>query len=287
MHESKFICYNGEYLHAGEPCLLADNRAFRFGDAVTEDIHAYGTEPQFLSWHIERMISGMKLLSMDIPVHYTTETFGTCISKLLTKNLIFGGAAVYLTVFRDSSRLFVPEHNQVSFILDCQKLESNFYELNPKGLVIDVFGQAVRFRHSFSTLRSASTFLFIAAGIHNRQNGLDECVLMNDKGNIVESSCSNIFLLKGKSVFTPGLDEGCIPGIIRRAMIKVCDESEFRVNDRCSLSTRALEEADEIFLTDAINGIRWVGAYKQKRYYKKTTQLLLQKLNEYAFGRHQ
>ena len=38
--------------------------------------------------------------------------------------------------------------------------------------------------------------------------------------------------------------------------------------------------ADELFLTNTINGIRWVVAYKQKRYFNDTSQRLTQKLNE-------
>ena len=134
-------------------------------------------------------------------------------------------------------------------------------------------------------VKNADVFLFLSAGIFNRNNGLDECILLNEKDKIVESVHSNVFLVKGKSVFTPAIDEGCIPGIIRRAIIVICRASGFHVNDQCSLSSKALEEADEVFLTDVVNGIRWAGAYKQKRYYKKTTQLLIQKLNEYAFAK--
>ncbi|MBN1158722.1 MAG: aminotransferase class IV [Bacteroidales bacterium] len=284
MHESKFICYNGEYLHAGEPLLHAGNRAFRFHDTVSEDMHAYGTEPQFLDWHVERLLSNMQLLSMEIPVHYNAEVFRTCIIKLLMKNRIFGGAAVHLAVFRDSPGSLIPEQNHVSFVLDCHKLENNFYELNTQGYVIDVYRQTIRFRNRFSSLWNASAQLFIMAGIHNRQNGLDACVLINEKGGIVESADSNIFLVKDSSVLTPGIGEGCIPGIIRRAMIEICGKAGFRVNDQCMLPIQALEDADEVFMTNAINGIRWTGAYKQKRYYKKAAQLLLKQLNEFAFN---
>jgi branched-chain amino acid aminotransferase len=39
--------------------------------------------------------------------------------------------------------------------------------------------------------------------------------------------------------------------------------------------------ADEFFLTNTISGIRWVVAYKQKRYFNDTSKKLTDKLNEY------
>lgn len=285
MYTSGFICYNGEYIHADEPFLHADNRAFQFGDAISEDLHACTTEPQFLNWHVERLISGMQLLAMDIPAGYTPEVFRTTISKLLTKNRIFGGAAVRLTVFRNSAGSMVPTNHNVSFVLTCMRLEHNHYELNSRGYVIDIYHEELRFKHKFTSIKNANSFLFISAGIHNMKDGLDECILLNEKEKIVETVNANIFLVKGTSIFTPGLDEGCIPGITRRAVIELCTKSGFQMNDACSLSPKALEEADEIFLTDAVNGIRWVGAYRQYRYYKKTAQLLNRSLNEYAFNK--
>ncbi|MGZ4059382.1 MAG: hypothetical protein ACXVPU_10150 [Bacteroidia bacterium] len=38
--------------------------------------------------------------------------------------------------------------------------------------------------------------------------------------------------------------------------------------------------ADEFFLTNTISGIRWVVAYKQKRYFNDTSKRLTDKLNE-------
>ncbi len=285
MYTSEFICYNGEYIHAEEPFLRADNRAFQFGDAISEDLHAYTTEPQFLSWHVDRLISGMQLLAMEIPAGFTPDVFRTTISKLLTKNRIYGGAAVRLTVFRDTPGSMIPPNNGVSFVLSCLKLEHNYYELNSRGYLIDVYHEAIRFKNKFSSVKNAHSFLFISAGIYNIRNGLDDCILLNEQEKIVETVHSNIFLVKGNSIYTPGLDEGCIPGIARRAVIELCTKSGFQVNDACGLSPKALEEADEIFLTNAVSGIRWVGAYQQYRYYKKTAQLLTRSLNEYAFGK--
>ena len=37
--------------------------------------------------------------------------------------------------------------------------------------------------------------------------------------------------------------------------------------------------SDEIFLTNSIDGIKWVGGHKSKRFYKKYSEILVKELN--------
>jgi len=47
-----------------------------------------------------------------------------------------------------------------------------------------------------------------------------------------------------------------------------------------SISQQHLLVADEIFLTNAIQGIKWIGSFKNKRYFHDVSKKLLQKINE-------
>ncbi len=80
-------------------------------------------------------------------------------------------------------------------------------------------------------------------------------------------------------------NEGClsIPGIredvMRKKIIEIAQANKIAVYE-ISVMQNVLLGADELFLTNTINGIRWVVAYKQKRYFNDTSQKLTQKLNE-------
>ena len=67
MQVSKYICLNGDFLKSDQPVINSNNRAFKYGDALFETIHANGTEPQFLELHVNRLIKGMKVLKMNVP----------------------------------------------------------------------------------------------------------------------------------------------------------------------------------------------------------------------------
>jgi len=278
-----YICLNGEYLRAAEPCLFPHNRAFRYADSFCENIHAFATEPQFLNYHIERLVDNMCLLSMQRPAYFSEDNINQLIIRLLNKNRIFGGAGIRLTVYRNPDEGYIPGDNNVSFMLESYKLEHDKYELNEKGFCVDICSGFTKSSGPLASVRNANSLLYLLAGIAGRNNNLDAAILLNETGRIVETINANIFLASGNSIFTPGIHQGCIPGIMRRVITGLAGEAGFRINDQSSLTPAALEDAEEVFLTNAIDGIRWVGSYKQRRYYKKTAKLLTAKLNELAF----
>ncbi len=280
-----YICINGEFMNAALPALVVQNRGFRYGDALHENLHAYGTEPQFLGIHLERLYENMHFLSMDIPALLSETYITQLIGQLLNKNRIFGGAWVRLTVFRDTDEGFLPDGNRISFLLESQRLDTDHYVLNEKGLSLEICSGFTKSYGPVSHLRSAHGLLYLLAGMEGRRKEIDTYVLLNDGGRLVETIDSNLFLVSGNSIFTPAVSQGCIPGIMRRIIIGLAGEAGYRINDQSSLTPAALDDAEEIFITNAISGIRWIGAYRQRRYYKKIARELTVRLNEKALGK--
>jgi branched-chain amino acid aminotransferase len=284
LKEADYICLNGEFRKASEPCLFPHNRAFRYGDALYEDIHACATELQFPAYHLERLTGNMQLLSMHIPAHFSVALIRQLATQLLNKNRIFGGAAIRLTVFRDPVEDFVADMGRISFMLESHRIENEHFALNDKGLTIDVCSGFTKSVGPLSRIRSAYSLLYLLAGMEAGRKKHDSCILLNDAGRLVETPESNVFLISGNSLFTPGINQGCIPGVMRRVILELAGETGYRINDQCSLTPAALNDAEEVFLTGAIKGIQWVGAYQERRYYKKAAKILNEKLNERAFG---
>jgi branched-chain amino acid aminotransferase len=279
---SAYICLNGDFLKAGIPCLLAGNRAFRYGDSLCENIHAFATEPQFLELHFERLSGNMQQLSMIVPPYFNVPNLRGLIVSLLNKNRIFGGAGIRLTVYRSSGEEAVPRDNAVSFMIESYALAEKKYALNEKGLTLGI-STYVKYTGALSHLHCAHALLYLLAGIESKRSHTDAVILLNESGRLVESINSNIFLVSGNSIFTPGLDQGCIPGIMRRVISELAVRAGYRINDQSSLTPAALHDAGEVFLTNAVEGIRWAVAYQQNRYFSKTAKRLTGMLNELAF----
>ena len=280
----KFICLNGAYVKSGKPVLESKNRSFLYGDGLFETIHANGTEPQFMRMHMNRMLGSMNILKMVIPGFFSAEYFTDHIKGVLTRNKQFQGARVRITVFRSSGGLYTPEVNEVSFVIDSDPIDDDLYTLNQQGYKVEVFTDIVKPDNILSSVKTTSALFFVLAGIFKSENLLDDCLILNHSGRICESVSSNIFLAKGNKYYTPSLKEGCLPGIMRQVIIDIIKNEGLYMNDDCSLTVEDLLRSDEIFLTNAISGIRWVVAFRQKRYFNKSSKFLVKLLNNKAFG---
>jgi branched-chain amino acid aminotransferase len=284
MIKAKYLCFNGEFRLATDPLLPAGNRAFRFGDALVENIHAWSTEPQLLENHYNRMVAGMAVLGMAIPGRLSIPSLSRYITQLLNRNKIFGGAGIRLTAFRETGESLLPVGQDVSFVIESVALEADRYVLNERGFVIDVCMEYRRSGGILAGLKTTGSLPDIMASLFCKQHTLDDAIMLNEAGRITGSTGSNVFLARGSSLFTPVLGQGCVPGVMREVIIKLARDAGLHVNDHSSLTPAVLNDADEVFFTNAVQGIRWAGAYRHRRFYKKIAQMLTRKLNDKVFG---
>ena len=283
MADRTYICLDGEFRNAAEPSIYPHNRAFRHGDVLYEILHACATALQFPEYHMERLLTSMKLLAFEIPGYFTLNRLQQLATQLLNKNRIFGGARIRLTVYRNKDENTLTGRETISFILESQKLEGDHYRLNDRGLVAAVCRDFIKHTGPLSAVRSASNLLYLLADREGKKYQTDCNILLNEAGRIVETADSNIFLVSGNAIFTPDIRQGCVPGVMRQIILQIAEATGYRINDQSSLTPAALDDAEEVFLTNAIDGIRWVGAYGQRRYYKRVAKILTDKLNERAF----
>ena len=276
------LSYNGEFYSEETALFTADNRAFRYGDSLFETIHCNGTQVQFFDEHIERLKLGMNQLGMEIPNNFP-ETIEINIKSLITKNKSFLGTRIRLSVFRNSGGLYTPNTNSISYLIVSSKLEDPKYFLNKKGLKIGLFDTYKKTSNSLSAFKTGNSLPFILAGLHKSEMKWDDCLLINERQNLVESVSSNLFVVKDGILFTPSLESGAVNGIMREQIIQIALDLGMTVYDDCIMKPEQLLEADEIFLTNAIVGIRWVVAYGERRYFNRSAKVLIEALNKRAF----
>jgi branched-subunit amino acid aminotransferase/4-amino-4-deoxychorismate lyase len=117
------------------------------------------------------------------------------------------------------------------------------------------------------------------ASLFAKEKSIDNALITNDKDVIIEAANSNIFIVSNGVLYTPPLEDGCLGGIMRMEVINAALRHDIKVYET-SLRPQNLLVADELFLTNAIQGIQWVSSYRQKRYYNSLSQKLTRLLNE-------
>jgi branched-chain amino acid aminotransferase len=80
-----------------------------------------------------------------------------------------------------------------------------------------------------------------------REQGLDEVVLLNERGEVSECTSANLFTVHGGRVLTPPLSSGCLPGVTRAVLLEELRVPGLAVEERVLLPSD-LEAADEVFL---------------------------------------
>jgi len=264
-----FICLNGKILRAEDPVLLASNRGYRYGDALFETMKVASKNILLEAYHFERLFAGLRLLQFEVPKLLTREKLCKEVLLLAEKNNCGDLARIRLSVFRGNGGVY-DEERTPQYLIECWPLNESLNRLNENGLVIDVFPAARKSCDSFSHLKSANYLPYTMAAIYAKANKLNDCLVLNTDGNIADGTIANIFLIKEGVVITPGPDQGCVNGVMRRHLLEKMKDAGYSIQEN-PVSVSTLEEADEVFLTNAISGIRWVKQFREKVYSNNLT----------------
>jgi len=259
-----YICVSGKVMQGDEPALLVANRGYRYGDGLFETMKLYKGKILLQHFHFERLFAGLRLLKYSIPYFFSEDKLVKDILNLCRKNDCEQLARIRLSVSRGSGGLYEEEQNP-SYVIECRPLDESANRLNENGLLIDIFPDARKSCDKFSNLKSASFQPYAMAAVYAKENQLNDCLVLNTSGNIADSTIANLFLIKNNVFMTPALTEGCIDGVMRKYLVAELLKAGQEVRETV-IAPASLLDADEIFLTNAIKGIRWVRQFEERTY---------------------
>lgn len=274
------VNFNGSFLSSEALSLNHNNRGLRYGDALFETIRAVNGKIFFWEDHYLRLMASMRILRMEIPMNFTMEFLEGQILDTARSNALENSAArIRLTVYRNNGGLYLPKSNEVSYVIEANPLDSSFYILNARPYEVELFKDFYVNPDMLSTLKTNNRVVNVVGSIFAKENGYDNCLLLNTTKQVVEALNGNIFLVKGNTVKTPPLGDGCLNGIIRKRLIAILGRLESYDLDESSVSPFELQKADELFITNTIMGIQPISKYRKKDYATLVGQDLLAKLN--------
>jgi branched-subunit amino acid aminotransferase/4-amino-4-deoxychorismate lyase len=275
-----YINNNGTILTNDAPTIHAGNRGHLYGDGVFESIRIMNGVPVNLENHIHRLIQGAKAIKMRPAAFHTVDFFQTRILELCHKSVITEGGRCRISLDRVSGGAYKPESNECTFFIEVYPYDTNNFELNSKGLEIDLYMDIKKSKNLLSNFKTKSGLIYVMAAINATERKLDDVLISNDRGGILESSSCSLFLVSNGVLYTPGLDEGCLAGTMRMQVINLALSNGIKVYE-CNILPQNLLAADEIFLTNSIRGINWVSGYRTKRYFNNMSRRLVAILNDH------
>jgi len=273
------IDYNGIYFEEKQPIFLAENRGYNYGDGLFETMRVIQGKLFFLENHYARLIAGMKLLEMDIPDYFSKPYLQSRILNLIEQNKLTGQPVrVKINVHRDASGLYKPDLHKINYLIRTSVLADSEYTKTDNAYRIEIF-KAHRISTSvLSNLKNTNKLINVLGSIYAERIGVDNCLLLNDKGNPVEALNGNLFVVNDNIIKTPPLSDGCLDGITRKIIIDIVEKTTYQFEE-ASVSITDLRNADEIWVTNTIVGIQPVIQFDQRFYENKIAEQFIDLLN--------
>lgn len=272
------INYNGS-LVAQPGLAIEENRAFLYGDGIFDTVKVLGSRVLFIEYHYFRLMASLRIVRMDIPMHFTMEYME---SQVLALTATLDAAPSYrarITFFRKPGGKYLPADSSSEFIVTAEPLTDALYKITEAPYEVELYKDFYVSKQLLSTIKSTNRLINVTASIFSDENGYNNCLLVNDDKNVIEALQGNIFMLTGNKLITPPVSDGALNGIMRKQVLELAKKIDGIEVSEASVSPFDLQKADELFITNVIMGIQPITKYRKKEFTTALSQELVKRLN--------
>ena len=269
--------YNGNFID--QTNLSFSNRAFLYGDSVFETIKVVKNKVLFWEEHYLRLMSSMRILRIEIPNEFTPDYLESQIKKTISSISELFTGRVRLTVFREGEGLYLPKSNQASFVINSFQNEVFSFETKFKTYKVDIYKDYLIQSNLLSNLKTSNRLINVIGSIYAKENGLDNCILLNENKLVTEFLNGNIFLVKDNVVKTPPINSGCLNGVMRNKIIELINKIPLLEIFEKDFSAYEIISSQEVWVSNSISGIIPVSQYRNKHFGNSIAKKVLDFLN--------
>jgi branched-chain amino acid aminotransferase len=278
-----FVNLNGKLLNESKAGISIHNRSFRYGDGSFETLRMVEGWLPLWPYHWQRLQQALHLLQFDTPSFLTAAFLQERIKEVVEKNGHQQSARIRLTLFRGNGGLYDPENHFPNYLIQSWPLSDAVPLLNTNGLVIGTYTGGFKAADAFANLKSNNYLLYVMAALHAKQQRWNEALILNHRNSIADATIANLFVVQDKTLVTPPLTDGPVAGTFRRYLLEKVPALGYTVLEQ-SLQPKEVLMAQEVFVTNAVYGIKWVKSFEGKEYGNRYTTLLYQDLVKPLFG---
>ncbi|MDP3392508.1 aminotransferase class IV [Sediminibacterium sp.] len=257
MSAAQFLFSDGKILKHDKRLISPNNRSFRYGDGFFETMKWHKGKILLAQLHMERLFHTLHALHFKPPAYFTDEYIMNAIQALVAKNQHHQLARIRVTIYRGDGGIYDEQNHFPHLLIQTWALNAMNNRLNENGLTIDIYAAAVKQADHFSLLKTNNYLGYAMAALWAKEQHLNDAILLNPQGNIADATIANVFLIQNGSIITPALSEGPVSGVMRKYLLTQLREKGYEVKEGV-VTAADLANASEVFLTNAIYGMRWV-----------------------------
>lgn len=270
------IILNKNLVSSENPCVMYNDRGFTLGHGLFETILIKKSTIPALGYHWQRLKTSAEMIDISLP--FTLDQLEGMINLLIHENYLqdkVAGSRITLTHGESERGILPSESPKPNFLITVfECIPSTDKPL--EALIV----KTRRNEHSVtSRIKSISYLDNILAKKEALKEGYDEAILLNSAGNVADGSISNIFMIKDNQIITPLITDGALPGVVRALLLAELKD-KFSFVEK-TIAPHELMCADEIFLTNALMGIKKVCKLNHRKFnFSKVTNIIQSILQE-------
>lgn len=269
MREGDFLFYDGQILRSDKLLISPNNRSYRYGDGCFETIKVLHGKIMLADYHFERLFSSLETLHFKKPGYHSAGWLEKQILSVVEKNGHAKRARVRVTVTRGDGGIYDEQNHYPYFLIQSWPLQPATQVLNENGLVIDIYKDARKTADLFSSIKSNNYLPYLMGALWAKEHHLNDAIMLNPDNRVADATIANVFIVKDGSIKTPALTEGPVNGVMRRYLLHLLRKENIPVEEGM-ITVDELLEASELFLTNAIHGIKWVKQLGNSHYTNAT-----------------
>ncbi len=266
------VFLNNEYLNPQDAKISIFDRGFMFGDGVYEVISSYQGKLFQTEQHLERLSYSLVQIDLEFDISTIPGIIDSLVDKTRLKNSDF---IAYIQITRGVAgrQHHYPNNTSPTFLL--YLLPFALPGINKNQLKVLTCSD---FRWQRCDIKSVSLLPNIMANQSAHEKFAFENIFIRN-GIVTEGTHSNIFFVKDNIVFTHPANQDILNGIIRKAVLKLCEELNLEVRE-LPIKKEDIDNMDEAFLTGTTTQIASIKQIDDHTYYDTDVGLVTKKLQE-------
>lgn len=243
-NDDSVLFFDGEYVKAKEAKTDLYGQSLHYGYAVFEGIKSYktanGTKIFKAEEHYDRLRKSAE--AMHMPFHYSTEEMVEATYKLLEINNLSNAYIRPLVICSPNMSL---SKGQKSYLVIEAWNWDNGYLANKLRIMTSSFQRPNPKAFKIEAKVSGHYVNSILACQEAKDKGFDEALVLDEKGNVAESSGANVFYEKDGKLFTPAKGN-ILPGITRAMVFEICNQLGISYEEKL-FTPQEMQGADAAF----------------------------------------
>jgi len=248
---------NGERRH----CIDASDRGLHYGDGLFETFEVLDGKPLFFERHCQRLQQGCQTLLIPCP------DFDVLRAEAWALAGDSQHAVLKLIVTRGSGGRGYRQPQPIS--------PTRLFSLHPhpaypetwrtQGIDLRLCHKRLALNPDLARIKHLNRLEQVLARAEWSDDDIQEGLMLDAEGFVVEGTMSNVFIVKQGEILTPRLDRCGIAGIVRGLLFDAAESLALTLRET-RLTLDDVHDADELFLSNAVIGLWPVKRFEQRRF---------------------